>query len=52
MTKQSRWLAYSDIVLVGRTTSVLKQAIINLSKAVKEMGLTLNLQKKKKKKPN
>jgi hypothetical protein len=32
---------------VGRTTDVLKEAIINLSKAVKEMGLTINLQKAK-----
>jgi hypothetical protein len=39
-------LAYADnIVLLGRTTGVLKEAIRNLSKAAKEMGLTLHLQK-------
>jgi hypothetical protein len=41
-------LAYADdIVLVGRTTGVLKEAIINLSKEAKEMVLTISLQKKK-----
>jgi hypothetical protein len=34
-----------DIVLVGRNIEVLKEAIKNLSKAAKEMGLTINLQK-------
>jgi hypothetical protein len=38
-------LAYVDaIVLVGRTTSVLQEGIIQLSKAVKETGLTISLQ--------
>jgi hypothetical protein len=32
---------------VGRTTGVLKGAIINLSKAGKETGFTINLQKTK-----
>lgn len=41
-------LAYAgDIVLVGRAKSVLKEAIINLSKTVKEIGLTINLQEAK-----
>jgi hypothetical protein len=41
-------LAYADdIVLMGRTTGVLKETIINFSKAAKEMGLTINLQKPK-----
>jgi hypothetical protein len=41
-------LAYADdIVLVGRNIGVLKEAIKNLSKAAKEMGLTINLQKTK-----
>jgi sorting nexin-29 len=36
--------AYASVtVLVVRTTSVLKEGIINLSKAVKETGLTINL---------
>jgi hypothetical protein len=36
-------LAYADdIVLVGRPTGVPTEAIINLSKAAKEMGLTIN----------
>jgi hypothetical protein len=40
--------AYADdIVLVGRTTGVLKGAIMNVSKAVKEMGLLQYLQKNK-----
>jgi hypothetical protein len=39
-------LAYADdIVSVGRTTDVLKETIINLSKATEEIGLTINLQK-------
>jgi hypothetical protein len=39
-------LAYADdIILVGRIIGVLKEAIKNLSKAAKEMGLTTNLQK-------
>jgi hypothetical protein len=33
-----------DIVLVGRSTGVLQEEIINLSKATKKMGLTINLQ--------
>jgi hypothetical protein len=41
-------LAYADdIVLVGRNIGVLKEAIKNLSKSEKEMGLTINLQKTK-----
>jgi hypothetical protein len=41
-----RILAYSDdIVLMGRTTGVRKEAVVNLSVATKEMGLTINLQK-------
>jgi hypothetical protein len=41
-------LAYADdIVLVGRTTDVLKDAIRNLSEAAKNMILTVNLQKTK-----
>jgi sorting nexin-29 len=40
-------LAYTDIVLVGRNIAVLKEPIKNLSKAEKEMGLTINLQKTK-----
>jgi hypothetical protein len=32
---------------VGRTTGQLKEAIINLSKAAKEKGFTINLQKTK-----
>jgi hypothetical protein len=36
-----------DIALVGRTTGVLKEAIVNLSKAAKEMGGAINLQKNK-----
>jgi hypothetical protein len=39
------FVSLSDIVLVGRTTGVLKQTIINLRKAEKSMGLTINLQK-------
>jgi hypothetical protein len=39
-------LAYADdITFVRKTTCVLKEAIINLSKAVKEIGLKINLQK-------
>jgi sorting nexin-29 len=39
-------LAYADnIVFVWGTTGVLKEAIIKLSKAVKEMGFTINLQR-------
>jgi hypothetical protein len=34
-----------DIVLVERTTGMLKEAIINLSNAAKTMRLTINLQK-------
>jgi hypothetical protein len=36
-----------DMLLVGRTTSVLKEGITsrNLSKTTKEMGLPINLQK-------
>jgi sorting nexin-29 len=41
-------LAYADdIVLVERNIGVLKEAIKNLSKAAKELGLTINLQKNK-----
>jgi sorting nexin-29 len=41
-------LAYADdIVLVRRNIGVLKEAIKNLRKATKEMGLTINLQKTK-----
>jgi sorting nexin-29 len=41
-------LAYADdIVLVGRNIGVLKEAIKNLSKPAKKMGLTINLQKTK-----
>lgn len=36
-----------DPFLIGRTTGVLKKSITNLSKAVKEMGLTINMQKTK-----
>jgi hypothetical protein len=44
----SQILAFADdIVLVWRTTGVLKEAIINLSKAAKELGLIINLQKTK-----
>jgi hypothetical protein len=50
--KKIHILAYAYNVLVGRTTGVLKEAIINLSKAVKEMGLTINLQKTKYKEVN
>jgi hypothetical protein len=32
---------------VGRTTGVLKKSITNLSKTVKEMGLTINMQNTK-----
>lgn len=41
-------LAYyaDDFVLVGRTIGMLKEAITNLSKATKEMGLRINLQNK------
>jgi hypothetical protein len=36
-----RILAYADdIVLVGRVTGVLEEAITTLSKAVKKIGLT------------
>jgi hypothetical protein len=43
--KTLQMLAYADdIVLVGRTSGVLKEAIINLSKVAKVMGLTVNLQ--------
>jgi hypothetical protein len=34
-------------LLVGRTTDVLKEAIMNLSKVTKEIGLAINLQKTK-----
>jgi hypothetical protein len=41
-------LAYADdIVLVGRTVGVLKEATTNLTKAAKEMGLTISMQKTK-----
>jgi sorting nexin-29 len=44
--KTTEILAYAnDVVLVGRTIGVLKEAIINLSKVAKKMGLTINLQK-------
>jgi hypothetical protein len=40
---------FQCIFLLGRTTDVLKEAIINLSKTTKEMGLTIDLQKTKNK---
>jgi hypothetical protein len=41
-------LAYADnIVLIGRNTGVLIEAIINLSKAAEETGLIISLQKTK-----
>jgi hypothetical protein len=46
--KTIQMLAYADdIVLVGRTIDVLKEEIINLSKAVKETGLAINPQEAK-----
>jgi hypothetical protein len=39
-------LGYEDnIVLTGRTISMLKEAMVNLNKAGKNMGLTINIQK-------
>jgi hypothetical protein len=43
--KSLQMFAYADdIVILGRTTSVLKEVITNLSKATKEIGLTMKLQ--------
>lgn len=39
-------LGYTDnIVLMGRTTGILKEAMVNLNKAAKNMGLTNNIEK-------
>lgn len=39
-------LGYADnIVLMGRTTGMLKEAVANLNRAGKNKGLTINIQK-------
>lgn len=39
-------LGYADdIVLMGRTTGMLKEAMANLNKAAKKKGLSINIQK-------